>query len=77
MKTYLIYYSTGIIIPHICKTLRAAKLEASKRLTYQMELNGAKIIIYEENINNPICMKSYNRFTCKQSNIGKWIKIGE
>ena len=76
MRHFLIYYSNGVIIPYIGKNLRGAKVEATKRTTYQMELDGIKIIIYEKNIDTPKYMKSFNRFTCKQSNIGKWIKIG-
>lgn len=75
MKTYLISYSNGIIYAHVCKSLRAAKQEATKGFTYQMELEGLKVVIYEEDTNNPICYKSFCRFTQKSSSIGKWITI--
>ena len=75
MKTYFISYSNGIIFAHVCKSLRAAKQEATKGFTYQMQLDGLKVVIYEEHTNNPICYKSFNRFTEKSCNIAKWITI--
>ena len=73
MTTFYLSYSTGITIQYICKSLLSAKQEASKRFTYTMELNGESVTIYDNN-NQPICYKSFNRFTQK-SNIGKWITI--
>lgn len=74
MKTFYISYSTGITIKYICKSLLAAKQEATKRFTYAMELQGDSVVIYDNN-DQAICYKSFNRFTEKTYNIGKWIKI--
>lgn len=72
MKTFYLSYSTGITIEYICKSLLAAKQEATKRFTYAMELQGESVVIYDNN-NEQICYKSFNKFTEPLSNIGKWI----
>ena len=76
MNTYFISYSTGITEKYTCKSLIAVKQQASKNFTYLMELKGESITIYD-NDNYAICYKSFNKFTQKSSNIGKWITIGE
>jgi hypothetical protein len=74
MKTFYISYSSGITQEYICKSLLAAKQEASKGFTYAMELQGESVTIYDSD-DNAICYKSFNRFTEKTSNLGKWITI--
>ena len=74
MKTFYISYSSGITEEYICKSLLAAKQQATKGFTYAMELQGEMVVIYD-NDDNAICYKSFNRFTQKSSNIGKWITI--
>ena len=74
MKTFFLSYSPGIPQKYICSSLLAAKQEASKGFTYAMELQGESVTIYDSN-DNAICYKSFNRFTQKSSNIGKWITI--
>jgi len=77
MKIYLISYSNGYLFSIIAKSLRAAKIQATKMITYEQEVNGIKITIYEDSLDNVVCYKSYNKYTEKASNIGKWINIGE
>jgi hypothetical protein len=74
MKTFYLSYSTGITEKYICKSLLAAKQEATKGFTCLMKLNGESVTIYD-NDSEAICYKSFNRFTQKWSNIGQWITI--
>lgn len=72
MKTFYIRYSTGCTIEYICKSLLAAKQEATKRMCYATQLQGGSVVIYDNN-NVQICYKSFNKFTEPSNNIGKWI----
>ena len=73
MSTFYLHYSTGITQKFVCKSLTEAKKRATKGFTYQMELSGESVTIYHDN--HAICYKSFNKFTQKSSNIGKWITI--
>ena len=73
METYIISYNNGFHFAYTAKSLLSAKQEATKRTTYQMELDGIKITIYCNN--QPLVYKSFCRFTTKASNINKWITI--
>ena len=47
MKTFYIKYSTGFTIEYMCKSLLAAKQEATKRMCYATQLQGGFVVKVE------------------------------
>ena len=50
MKTYTVYYSTGITWKTDSKSIRGAKIIASKYFSYQCQLNKDTVEIYLDGI---------------------------
>tara|TARA_Y100001938_G_C7941346_1_gene354472 strand:+ start:80 stop:301 length:222 start_codon:yes stop_codon:yes gene_type:complete len=73
MKEFIIYYSNGCSLEFRGRSLLSAKRRATQGYTYQMELDGVSVVIYENG--EAICAKAFCRFTNKSGDIGKWRSV--
>jgi hypothetical protein len=65
MNTYTIYYSSGVQWTCTAKSLRGAKMIASRSFSYACQLNGGAVTIYDQN----------NRATHHKVGMGGWKRV--